>query len=113
MSERGKPANHWYDNGAGFFGTKYIEGDDSFEGFTTAPQTLSMRTVHEVEGIERLLSLRPGDSVLDCPCGYGRHSISLAEKGYKVLGSDINQEMLAAGKGIQKDRQDRPAPGGK
>jgi SAM-dependent methyltransferase len=96
MSERAKSAHNWYDNGAGFFGTKYMEGDDSLEGFLTAPQTLSVRTVHEVEGIERLLSLRSGDSVLDCPCGYGRHSISLAAKGYKVLGSDINQEMLAA-----------------
>lgn len=96
MSESTKSGSHWYDNGAGFFGNKYMEGDDSFEGFLSTPQTLRMRTEREVEGIARLLSLRPGDSVLDCPCGYGRHSIALAERGFQVLGSDINQEMLDA-----------------
>ncbi|MFL6282684.1 MAG: class I SAM-dependent methyltransferase [Pyrinomonadaceae bacterium] len=96
MSEQTKSASHWYDDGAGFFGKKYMEGDDSFEGFLMSPQTLAVRTGHEVEGIERLLGLRPGDAVLDCPCGYGRHSIALAQRGYKVLGSDINQEMLNA-----------------
>lgn len=85
----------WWEDGAGFFGRKYIEGDDSFEGFLSTPQTLSTRTQHEVDGIIQLLSLEPGDSVLDCPCGYGRHSIALAKRGFHVLGSDINHEMLA------------------
>ncbi len=75
---------------------KYMEGDDSVEGFLSTPQTLSMRTSREVEGVIRLLSLRPGASILDCPCGYGRHSIPLAKKGFQVLGSDINHEMLEA-----------------
>ena len=29
-------------------------------------------------------------NILDCPCGYGRHSIELAKRGFKVTGSDIN-----------------------
>jgi SAM-dependent methyltransferase len=96
MSEKTESARYWYEDGAGFFGTKYMEGDDSHEGFLSTPQTLSTRTAYEVQGVERLLGLSPGNSILDCPCGYGRHSIPLAEKGYKVLGVDINQEMLAA-----------------
>jgi SAM-dependent methyltransferase len=96
MSDSAKSDSSWYDDGAGFFGTKYMEGDDSLEGFLTTPQTLRARTEREVEGILRLLSLRPGDSILDCPCGYGRHSIPLAQKGLRVTGSDINQEMLDA-----------------
>jgi len=96
VSSRTASALYWYDNQAGFFGTKYMEGDDSIEGFMSMPQSLSTRTSHEVEGLVKLLSLKPGDSILDCPCGYGRHSIPLAQKGFKVLGSDINQEMLDA-----------------
>jgi SAM-dependent methyltransferase len=96
MSEKTESARYWYEDGAGFFGNKYMEGDDSHEGFLSTPQTLSTRTAHEVQGVEKLLALAPESSILDCPCGYGRHSISLAEKGYKVLGVDINQEMLAA-----------------
>lgn len=85
----------WWEDNAGFFGKKYIEGDDSFEGFLSTSQTLDVRTSREVEGIVRLLSLQPGASVLDCPCGYGRHSIALAKRGFQVLGSDLNGEMLA------------------
>lgn len=96
MASRTGTLLQWYEDRAGFFGTKYMEGDDSLEGFQSIPQTLSMRTAQEVDGIVRLLSLPPGGSVLDCPCGYGRHSVSLAERGYKVVGSDINQEMLDA-----------------
>lgn len=96
MSSRTASVMYWYDNQAGFFGTKYMEGDDSLEGFLSMPQSLSTRTAHEVEGLLRLLSLKPRSSILDCPCGYGRHSIPLAQRGFKVLGSDINQEMLEA-----------------
>ena len=86
----------YWENGAGFFGKKYMEGDDSIEGFLSTPQTLSARTIREVKGIVYLLSLSPGASVLDCPCGYGRHSVGLANKEFQVLGSDINEEMLTA-----------------
>lgn len=86
----------WWEDNAGFFGRKYIEGDDSLEGFLSTPQTLDVRTSREVDGIVRLLSLQPGASVLDCPCGYGRHSISLAKRGFQVQGSDLNGEMLDA-----------------
>ena len=96
MSEQTESARYWYEDGAGFFGRKYMEGDDSLEGFLSTPHTLSMRTAREVQGVEKLLALAPGKSILDCPCGYGRHSIPLAEKGYNVLGVDINQEMLEA-----------------
>jgi SAM-dependent methyltransferase len=88
-------ATEWWEDNAGFFGKKYIEGDDSIEGFLSTPQTLEVRTTREVDGIVRLLSLAPGSSVLDCPCGYGRHSIALAGRGFQVQGSDLNGEMLA------------------
>jgi ubiquinone/menaquinone biosynthesis C-methylase UbiE len=56
--------------------------------------TLAQRTQNEVSGIIKLLKLQPGDRLLDCPCGYGRHSLELARRGLSVIGADINGEEL-------------------
>ena len=85
----------FWDDGAGFFGRGYMEGDNSFEGFLSTSMNLQARTDREVEGVIRYLEVKPGDSILDCPTGYGRHSIALAQRGFEVVGSDINSEMLA------------------
>ncbi len=42
----------------------------------------------------RLAGCNPGADVLDCPCGYGRHSIPLARAGYRVVGADRSQPPL-------------------
>lgn len=86
----------WWADGAGFFGHKYMEGDNSLEGYREDCQRLSERTQCEVSGVMQLLSLKAGDSVLDCPCGYGRHSIEMGRRGLKVVGADINSEHLDA-----------------
>jgi SAM-dependent methyltransferase len=52
------------------------------------------RTAEEVDFLWRVLSLRPGSRVLDGPCGYGRISRPLAERGAVVLGVDQSQELL-------------------
>lgn len=83
----------WMDEG-GFFGRKYIEGDDSLEGYLSTPKNLQERTNQEVEGVIRLLNLQEKQSVLDCPCGYGRHSIVLAKHGFEVVGIDINSQEI-------------------
>jgi ubiquinone/menaquinone biosynthesis C-methylase UbiE len=88
-----QPKKFWED-GAGFFGRNYMEGDDSLEGFLTTPLGLRERTAREVDGIVRLLALEPGMRILDCPCGYGRHSVGLAQRGFEVVGVDLNTEML-------------------
>jgi ubiquinone/menaquinone biosynthesis C-methylase UbiE len=41
-------------------------------------------TRREVEGILRLLDLKPGSHILDWCGGWGRHSVILAQMGYKV-----------------------------
>jgi ubiquinone/menaquinone biosynthesis C-methylase UbiE len=46
------------------------------------------RTLKEIDFIEKELRLKPGAKVLDLCCGYGRHSIALSERGYKVTGID-------------------------
>jgi ubiquinone/menaquinone biosynthesis C-methylase UbiE len=48
----------------------------------------------EALGFARLAGLEPGTHVLDCPCGYGRHSIPLARAGYHVVGADRSPVLL-------------------
>ena len=38
--------------------------------------------------------LDAGLPVLDAPCGFGRNSLFLAEKGYKIIGVDIDRERI-------------------
>lgn len=42
----------------------------------------------------RLAGCEPGTQILDCPCGFGRHSIALARAGYRVVGADRSQALL-------------------
>ncbi len=42
----------------------------------------------------RLAEIEPGAGVLDCPCGFGRHSIPLARAGYRVVGADRSAALL-------------------
>lgn len=85
----------WWSEEYGFFGPFYMEGDASSEGYLIEKkQTLSERTKTEVDGLINILHLNPSSSLLDCPCGYGRHSIELAKRGFVVTGSDINSSHL-------------------
>jgi len=47
------------------------------------------------EQIARLVAFEPGADVLDCPCGYGRHSVELARLGCHVVGADRSEVLLA------------------
>lgn len=42
--------------------------------------------------------MKPGDNVLDLACGTGEYSIALAELGAKVIGVDLNGNMIKAAK---------------
>ena len=48
-----------------------------------------------VDRVISLTSLRPGDAVLDVPCGNGRHARQLAVRGMRVLGIDACPEFIA------------------
>lgn len=86
----------WWNNQGGFFGSGYLAGDDSVEGYLSdKKETLEERTKREVEGVIILLKLRKKDWILDVPCGYGRHSIELAKRGYQITGLDLNKAHLS------------------
>lgn len=42
-----------------------------------------------------LLDLQPPARILDIPCGYGRHSVELARRGFNVTGVDVSAVQLA------------------
>jgi SAM-dependent methyltransferase len=74
----------WWD---GFFDEDYIH----VWGGMLTPE----RNAQAVEGLWQLLQLQPGLRVLDAPCGYGRLSKLLAERGAVVVGADQSAQLLA------------------
>ena len=85
----------WWDEKYDFFGEFYMEGDNSREGYLEDKnRTIAERTVEDVDGVVKLLGLSGSERILDVPCGYGRHSIELARRGYSVVGVDINTTHL-------------------
>jgi SAM-dependent methyltransferase len=87
-------ATEWWKSDGGFFGEDYMEADASLKTFFAGKSDLADRTSKEVTGVLRLCGLSAGDRVLDCPCGYGRHSNDLASRGVRVVGFDINTKFL-------------------
>jgi SAM-dependent methyltransferase len=51
-------------------------------------------TEQEVEFLVDALALRPGMRVLDVGCGPGRHSLSLARRGFIVVGVDHSADFV-------------------
>ena len=69
--------------------------EELFPIFRTFFDNISPRTTRaEVEALVRYLRLKKGQSFLDCPCGIGRISLPLAERGIKVTGIDITTSYL-------------------
>ena len=55
---------------------------------------LDERTPQEVDHIVELFELEPGAEILDCPCGHGRISNPLAERGFRVTGLDATEVFI-------------------
>jgi SAM-dependent methyltransferase len=51
-------------------------------------------TENQVDFIIQTLQLTGKERILDLACGYGRHSLSFARRGYSVLGVDITPEYI-------------------
>ena len=52
-----------------------------------------------------VLELKPSARILDLACGKGRHSITLAQMGFAVLGADLAANSIAAAQENQKALQ--------
>jgi SAM-dependent methyltransferase len=53
-------------------------------------------TAREVDFIESALEPPARGALLDVACGYGRHAIGLARRGYRMTGVDFNSSYLKA-----------------
>ncbi|MDP3057153.1 MAG: class I SAM-dependent methyltransferase [bacterium] len=62
------------------------------------------RTKKEIDFIINILRLKKEDKILDLCCGWGRHMIGLAERGYNVVGIDYSKPFLRVGKNIAKEK---------
>ncbi|MGI9598652.1 MAG: methyltransferase domain-containing protein [Acidimicrobiales bacterium] len=60
------------------------------------PLLTPARTAVEVDWLELVLDPGPGGHILDIGCGFGRHSLELARRGYQVEGIDPSETMITA-----------------
>ena len=51
-------------------------------------------TKNEVDFLIDTLAIKLGDHILDIPCGFGRHTIELAKRGFRMTGIDISAEYI-------------------
>src|SRR2546430_16054007 len=63
------------------------------------------QTKGEAEFLNKNLGCEPGARVLDIPCGNGRLSFELAQRGYQVTGVDISEEFIKEAKSIAKEQR--------
>lgn len=52
----------------------------------------------EVDGVVKMLGMKPGSHVLDWCGGWGRHSIPFAKRGFRVTTLDFQKHYLAQGR---------------
>jgi ubiquinone/menaquinone biosynthesis C-methylase UbiE len=71
-------------------------GDESKEGFLPEKtQSYYERTQKEVDGLWNILKLQKGQSLLDVPCGAGRHIFELQKRGIEVSGVEIHPDQIS------------------
>ena len=51
-------------------------------------------TKHQVDFLVEKLEIKGNEKILDLACGFGRHSLELARRGYDVTGVDITPEYV-------------------
>lgn len=51
-------------------------------------------TDNQAEFIIKVLNLKGNERILDLACGFGRHSLAFARRGFSVVGVDITQEYI-------------------
>lgn len=73
---------HWFEDVASYLGPAYLR------------YSFTRGTDSEVGALIDLLSLRPGERILDVGCGPGRHALALAAAGFEVVGVDVSTEFV-------------------
>ncbi|MBN2135856.1 MAG: class I SAM-dependent methyltransferase [Acidobacteria bacterium] len=69
--------------------------EDMFDAdYIQSYRRINQSSKEEVEGVIDLLSLTNDMKILDLCCGYGRHTLELARRGFKVTGYDLSSVFL-------------------
>jgi len=63
----------------------------------TLPFLTPQATQAEAEFVIDAMALSPGAQLLDVGCGYGRHAMELAARGFHVVGLDLSTPLLVRG----------------
>ncbi len=69
-----------------------------------APEDIKLAKI-EIDRLVRILELSPEQTILDVCCGYGRHALELARRGFTVTGIDLASRQIDAAK-IQANAED-------
>jgi ubiquinone/menaquinone biosynthesis C-methylase UbiE len=80
-----------------FFDELYLE--------TYVPRIEAWDSAAEATAAVELAGSAPGAEILDSPCGFGRHSIPLADAGFKVTGIDRSPAQVAEAKKRSGERE--------
>jgi SAM-dependent methyltransferase len=67
---------------------------DGLYGRVLAEQFSPDDTLRQARLIKKILNLRKGQSVLDCPCGQGRLTVPLAQMGLLATGVDLTDGFI-------------------
>ena len=59
-------------------------------------------TAAQLAMLERLLAPYAGGRILDLPCGHGRHSVPLAQRGFQMVGLDLSPVFLDVARGAAR-----------
>ncbi len=51
-------------------------------------------TQREADFLMATLNVQPGAALLDIPCGFGRHTVEMAKRGFRMTGIDISAEFV-------------------
>lgn len=84
----------WYEE---YFTEEWMKFRDGIELLEKAPS--------EVDFLQKTLRISPPAQILDLGCGFGRHAIELAQRGYKVTGVDISGELLEYAKKMAQQKR--------
>jgi SAM-dependent methyltransferase len=90
---QGAVKNEWYET---LFDERYLA---FYEG-----QLAMAASEVEAEFIDRALALAGGARILDLGCGFGRHAVPLAARGYRLTGIDLSGPMLERAAALARQR---------
>lgn len=83
--QKAPPERAWYEQ---IFNEEY---------FRTLPMGFHKQTLRETQFILQSLSVGRGGRILDLCCGFGRHTIEMAKRGYDMVGLDLSLPLLQKG----------------